>query len=183
MPYSPFKWMTGVALVLALATALSVVGCGDKTHGAPHPSTSPSSKPEAGDSYELRYALDEFTFMTTRFEPRGDVVAESGLPRVFAAVIVRVNPAGRQVTFDAAKLSQGDDVAGECGPEVDNGMLVRNDFRHRQTLRLAADVDPISPRYGGVVALEDYSPAQDGSLCWLAVDRSRITMMVIVARP
>jgi hypothetical protein len=177
--------------VLGLAVLLAAVaGCGGSALSAQEsasPSASPSAAAAADDRDGLMDALDSFTFMTSTYEPKGDVVPESGAPRVFVAWVKKVDVDRRSFTFDVMKLYQGDDAYRSAGRPVDNAIFMRNDVHHLQTLRLASDVRVIYP-YGpdnGILTLERFASPQmkHGRVCWLAVDGRRILMCVVVGHP
>ena len=172
-----------LALLLALLiAAASGCGCDATTSAGSGPPAAASASPSvilAGEAEALSSALYNFTFTTSTYEPKGDVVAE-GTPRVFVAAVDKVNVDRREITFDVVKL---EDASREVGGVVDNGIVYRNDVRHRQTLRLASGVLPIYPRAGGVWTLDRFAKRLPLAACWMAVERGRILMCVPFSLP
>jgi hypothetical protein len=170
------------ALLALLIAAAS--GCGgDATtsagSGSPTAASVSASVASAGEAEALGSALYDFTFMTSTYEPEGDVVAE-GTPRVFVAAVDKVDVDRREITFDVVKL---EDASREVGGVVDNRIVYRNDVRHDQTLRLASGVLPIYPRAGGVWTLERFARRLPVAACWMAVEGGRILMCVPFSMP
>jgi hypothetical protein len=176
-----------LALLALLIAAGSGCGGGSAVSGGSGSPAAASASPSAAasdDSYALSSALDSFTFLTSTYEPEGDVAAQGALaPRVFVADLDRVDVDRRELTFDVVKLYQGEDAYRKAGGRVDNAIVYRNDIRHRQTLRLSPGVLPVSPRAGGVLTLEELAKLVHHQPCWMAVDGGRIVMCVPVGHP
>ena len=176
-----------VALLVLALLIVAASGCGGGATasvgaGSPAAASASPSAAAAGEADALTSALDSFTFMTSTYEPKGDVVAQ-GTPCVFVATVDKVDVDRRELTFDVVKLYQGADAYREAGGVVDNAIVYRNDVRHRQTLRLASGVLPVCPSAGGVWTLQLFAKVVPREACWMAVERGRILMCVPVGHP
>jgi len=168
-----------LALLVAAASGCGGGATGSSASGSPATASVSPRATVTSEADALTSALYNFTFMTSTYEPKGDVVAE-GTPRVFAAAVDKVDVDRREITFDVVKLEDADR---EAGGIVDNAIVYRNDVRHRQTLRLASGVLPIYPRAGGVWTLERFAKTVPRAACWMAVERGRIRMLVPFGNP